>query len=47
LKENPDSILVLTLGGDNTFKTKSADKLLLDRAEKHIRDFKGILPPIL
>ena len=47
LKENPDSILISEGEDGSECYPQSANKILEDRAQKHIKDFKGILAPVL
>lgn len=47
LKENPDSIFVMSFGGDDRCYPKSADKIIEKRAKEHMKKCKGVLPPVL
>ena len=47
LKDNPDALLMRQIHNDNVLDPKAAEDYMIKRAEAHIKEFKGILPPVL
>jgi len=47
LKHNPDAVFLRSYGGDPAVDPESAEELLLERAKKHAKEFKGLLPPVV
>ena len=47
LKENPGSIFIRFYGGEIEVEPKRAEAILLERAQKHVKKYKGQLPPVL